>query len=261
MNARFASAPYPPLSPTHAGDRYVCMGSIRRHLFITLALITVGALATWWVMVDMAQRQIAALEAEQVAMQVELDSFQAMIDRLGRSRRLGQIDVLDQVIDGTTAEVFSTTVRFVELDDRGRVLGQQEVVLPGDVIHIDTQTIRFGADDVAHGHPLRGSTLVLLRRIYSECVAPRDGIAMDVPGSVPPGYADASGDTSDWEQGLWASFWRLASEPAFARAAGVRVAQGEVVYQRMKTGQTWRLDVDAAGGVTLLPTSMAAVTP
>ena len=237
------------------------MGSIRKHLFITLALIAVGALATWWVMVDRAQRQIAALEAEQAAMQAELESFESMIDRLGRSRRLGQIDVLDQVVDGSTGDVFSTTVRFVELDDRGRVLGQQEVVLPGDVIHIDTQTIRFPADDIANGHPLRGSTLVLLRRMYSECVAPRDGIELDLPGSVPPGYADTSGDTSNWEQGLWASFWRLAAEPAFADAAGVRVAQGEVVYQRMKAGQTWRLDVDAAGGVTLLPTSMAAVTP
>lgn len=228
------------------------MPRIRTRLALTFACIAVGATATWWVMTDMAQQRIAALEAEQARMEAELEAFDDMLERLSRSRRLGRIEVLDQIIDEPTGEVINTSVRFVELDDRGRAIGEQDIDLPGDVIHIDTQTIRFPHQEVATGHPLRGSTLVLLRRLYSECVAPQDGIPLDLPGAVPPGYADANGRTSDWEQGLWASFWRLARDPDFARAAGVRVAQGEVVYQRMAPGQVWRLDVDAAGGVTLM---------
>lgn len=227
---------------------------LRYRLAITLCIAAAGAAASWWVMADMAQRRITALEAQQAQLEEELESFEAMLERLSRSRRLGRIEVLDQIIDEPTDEVLSTTMRFVELDDRGRSIGEQTVVLPGDVIHVDTQTIRFPQDDVAVGHPLRGSTLVLLRRMYSECVAPQDGVPLDLPGAVPPGYADASGTSSDWEQGLWASFWRLARDPDFAKAAGVRVAQGEVVYQRMQPGQVWQLDVDAAGGVTLLAT-------
>jgi len=227
---------------------------LRYRLAIFLVIAAAGAAASWWVMTDMAQRRIEALEAEQAQLQAELESFEAMLERLGRSRRLGRIEVLDQIIDEPTGEVFSTTMRFVELDDRGRIIGEQDIVLPGDVIHVDTQTIRFPQDDVAAGHPLRGSTLVLLRRMYSECVAPQDGVLLDLPGAVPPGYADAKGTSSDWEQGLWASFWRLARDPDFAKAAGVRVAQGEVVYQRMQPGQVWQLDIDAAGGVMLLAT-------
>ena len=231
------------------------MGKVRRRLVLAIAIAGLGAGASWWVMTDIAQRRIAELEHQQAVMQAELDAFEAMVHRLGRARRLGQIDVLDQVVDDSTGAVVSTTVRFVELDDSGRSIGEQEIMLPGDVIHVDTQTIRFPADDVAAGHPLRGSTLVLLRRMYSESLAPQDGIALDVPGAVPPAYAGVDGEHSAWERGLWASFWRLASDPAFAEAAGVRVAQGEVVYQRMKVGQSWRLDVDALGGVTLLATA------
>jgi len=230
------------------------MGKLRRRFVLAIVIAGLGAGASWWVMTDVAQRRIAELEHQQAELQAELDAFEAMVDRLGRARRLGQIDVLDQVVDDATGAVVSTTVRFVELDDSGRSIGVQEIMLPGDVIHVDTQTIRFPSSDVAAGHPLRGSTLVLLRRMYSESLAPQDGIALDVPGAVPPGYAGVDSEYSAWERGLWASFWRLASDPAFADAAGVRVAQGEVVYQRMTVGQSWRLDVDAVGGVTLLAT-------
>ena len=124
-------------------------------------------------------------------------------------------------------------------------------MLPGDVIHVDTQTIRFPSERCCGGSPAAWvRRLVLLRRMYSESLAPQDGIALDVPGAVPPGYAGVDGEHSAWERGLWASFWRLASDPAFAAAAGVRVAQGEVVYQRMKP---W----GSRGGWTWMPSAVS----
>ena len=38
----------------------------------------------------------------------------------------------------------------------------------GRVIYLDGLTVRFDPEDVAAGHPLRGRTLVLLRRIFSD---------------------------------------------------------------------------------------------
>ncbi|MCH2137799.1 MAG: hypothetical protein MK074_01955 [Phycisphaerales bacterium] len=230
------------------------MVRLQQRLLLALVLTGIGAASVWWVIDSAAQRRISELEAQQAELEAEVVAFEAMIDRLGRARRLGQIEVLDQVTDPATSEVLSTTVEFVELDDDGRAIGTQVATLPGDVIHVDTQTIRFPTDDVASGHPLRGATLVLLRRMYSDCIAPIDGVPLDVPGAVPPGYASEDGSHGAWAQGLWGSFWRLASDPAFAAAAGVRVAQGEAVYQQMSPGQVWQLDVDAAGGVTLMAT-------
>ena len=227
------------------------MGAFRRKTGLTLCIAACGAALSWWVMTDWANRHIAALEAQQAQLEAEIVAFEAMVDRLGRARRLGQIEVLDQVRDDA-GNVLNTSVKFVELDDDGRALAEQQLQLPGDVIHVDTLTIRFPADDVAAGHPLRGSTLVLLRRLYSDDLAPKDGVPIDTPGAVPPGYSAADGTSAAWERGMWASFWRLAADRAFAEAAGVRVAQGEVVYQRMRPGQVWQLDVDALGGVTLL---------
>ncbi|MGA1392666.1 MAG: hypothetical protein ACO38W_05860, partial [Phycisphaerales bacterium] len=53
----------------------------------------------------------------------------------------------------------------------------------------------------------------------------------------------------------WRNFWRLASSADAASAAGLRVAQGEAVYKRVAPGETYELLVEAAGGMTLVPTA------
>ena len=64
-------------------------------------------------------------------MQAELEAFEAMVDRLGRARRLGQIDVLDQVVDDSTGAVVSTTVRFVNSMTVGVPSGSRRSCCPG----------------------------------------------------------------------------------------------------------------------------------
>ncbi len=104
---------------------------------------------------------------------------------------------------------------------------------------------------MAEGHPQRGRTLVLLRRIYSDRMAPSDGFAIDTPGPIPPGYA--IGQTGNYQKRLWEYFWQLATDAQAAAAAGVRVAQGEAVYKPVRAGQIYELIVDGAGGMNLMP--------
>ena len=116
---------------------------------------------------------------------------------------------------------------------------------------VDAWSVKFHHDDVAAGHPLRGRTLLLLRRIYSDRMAPIDGYPIDVPGAIPPGYA--VGEIASFEKRLWEHFWEIATDPRLASAMGVRVAQGEAVYKPLRVGQVYELIVDAAGGMSLLP--------
>ena len=174
----------------------------------------------------------------------------AMIERLNRSRRVAHIQVLDQQV-APDGEVLWTDLLLIELDDDGSELAHQQFTLPGDVLFVDAWSVKFHHEDVADGHPLRGQTLVLLRRLYSDRMAPIDGYPLDVPGAIPPGYA--TGELAEFEKRGWEHFWELATDPAAAAAMGVRVAQGEAVYKPVRPGHVYELIVDAAGGMSLAP--------
>lgn len=183
-------------------------------------------------------------------MQQRVEEREQMIERLSTSRRLAHVKVEKQTRN-TSGRIVETQFRFIELDERGAELASQDITLPGEVVYIDAWTVKFAHDDVAQGLPMTGRTLVLLRRIYSDQIAPAEGPMIDTPGAVPPAYAVS--DEGRFEQRLWTQFWRIASDPELAASMNVRVAQGEAVYKRVRAGQTYELIVDAAGGMSLTP--------
>lgn len=196
------------------------------------------------------QKTNEALERMNADLQKRIEVREKMIDRLTRSRRLAHLQISDQTID-SSGKIASTDLNFIELDDDGSELARQSFTLPGDVIYVDAWTIKFSHDLVAAGDPLAGHTLVLLRRMYSDKLAPADGPEIDTPGAVPPAYAVS--DAGKFEQQVWKQFWSIATDSKLATSLGVRVAQGEAVYKRVRTGQTFELIVDAAGGMSLTP--------
>ena len=206
--------------------------------------------AYWRINASDLRRALDEMEALRQEMEQRLEAKEAMIQRLNRSRRLAHIHVLDQRADAD-AEILETDLLFVELDEEGGEIARQEFTLPGEVVFVDAWAVKFHHTEVAEGHPLRGRTLLLLRRIYSDRMAPVDGYPIDVPGAIPPGYA--VGEIASFEKRLWEHFWQIATDPRLAAAMGVRVAQGEAVYKPLRTGQVYELIVDAVGGMSLVP--------
>jgi len=218
-----------------------------------LTAATIGAVVVGGVGLlihDTKQRTIDELREMNDDMQLRLDRHRAMIERLSRTRRVAHVHVPQQNTD-ENGEVVSTTLEFIELDDEGGELGRQTFTVPGGIVFVDAWTVKFEADDVAHGHPMRGRSLCLLRRIYSDQLAPKDGLEIDTPGAIPPGYA--ASELSRYEKSLWENFWEIASDWSTARAMGVRVAQGEAVYKPVRQGQRFELVLDAVGGMSLTP--------
>jgi hypothetical protein len=203
------------------------------------------------------RRALEELRVLNDQMAEKLSQREAMIGRLSRSQRIAHVQVIDQqpADDGTIA---TTSVDFIELDDAGSEIARQSITVPGDVLFVDAWTVKFDASLVAEGDPLRGKSLVLLRRIYSDRMPPQDGIALDVPGAIPPGYS--VGEVGAFERQLWNSFWELAGDPDIAAEMGVRVAQGEAVYKPVRQGQTYELIADAIGGLSLRPLGATALT-
>jgi hypothetical protein len=226
------------------------MAPLIRTVVVSLFLCGLAALGYWkWTHDEQAQT-IAELKALQSQMEHQLAQRQSMIDRLSRSRRIAHVQVLDQKRDDVGA-VDQTDLLFIELNDNGAELARQTFTIPGDVLFVDAWTVKFDAERVAEGHPMMGRTLVLLRRIYSDRIAPKDGKPIDTPGAIPPGYA--ASDVGEFEKRVWENFWEIATNTEAAARLGVRVAQGEAVYKPVRAGQTYELIVDAVGGMSLMP--------
>ena len=232
------------------------MQTLLRILLIAGLIGAVVLAGSAWIARNDRLRAAEAMWELEAEMQRRVAEHEAMIERLSRDHRLAHLHVVsqDRAADGS---VLLTHLRFIEIDDDGREIARQDVQLPGAVIHVDALTIRFAREDVATGHPMRGRTLVLLRRLYSDALAPRDGVQLDVPGAIPPAYS--GGDAAHFERQIWEEFWRLATDAERAAEAGVRVAQGESVYLPMEAGRAYELRVEAAGGMVLAPIGMSSL--
>lgn len=207
----------------------------------------------------MQSRYEALLQKQNIQLREERQMLTRMVDRLGRSHRLAQIVVTDQ-------SPSETSLLLVELDDSGNPLSRQCFTIPGEVAFFDGLVVKFSPESVAQGHPLRGRSIALLRRVYCENQAPQDGFDLDHPGDIPPGYrlvgetaVNRSSDTAasdkankaQFEKRIWSQFWAIANDPILAEELGVRVAQGEAVYKPMKPGVLYELTIDAVGGLNL----------
>ncbi len=225
---------------------------VLRSSLTTILIAAVFIAAFWHLRDDEYRRMNAELRALNEEMAERLEEREAMLDRLSASRRVAHVHIVDQDLSDDDS-VRSTTLKFIELNEQGRPIGEQVFTIPGRVLYIDGWTVRFPHDMVAAGHPLYGRTMVLFRRIYSEMTAPIDGEMIDTPGAIPPGYA--ADDPARLEKRLWDQFWQIASDATLAREMNVRVAQGEAVYKPVEAGQSYELVVDAAAGMTLVPMS------
>ncbi|MFZ4722516.1 MAG: hypothetical protein ACOYMI_05130 [Phycisphaerales bacterium] len=229
-----------------------CIGLLLGGGWLTVSLVQTARL----------QRQVAELER---AIEAERALRARVLERLGSARRLARIEVVQQHrADDPSARALSaasvaelpasgilTTLDFIELDPDGREIGRRRVRVPGTTVFLDAWTVRFPQGSVAEADPLRGRTLTLLRRVYSDRMPPADGVALDTPGAVPGGYAASAG--ARFEQALWKRFWSLATDAEAAQQAGVRVAQGEAVYKPVAPGQRYDLEVESSGGLILKP--------
>jgi len=172
-----------------------------------------------------------------------------VIERLNVERRVAEIEVLERHTD-EHGEVLQTVIRMTEVGRKGQSLAPQMFGVAGRFPHFDALVIKFDNALVAHGDQLRGRSLALFRRVYGETQAPEDGYWLGRRGDVPDVYR-VSPDPSEFEVNLWREFWSYATDPAKARSAGVRVAQGEAVYAPMSPGECWTLTLEADGGLNL----------
>jgi hypothetical protein len=208
-----------------------------------LALLTIGG-SVWlffYYTHNGAQQQIAQLEQKN-------DELQQIKGRLETDRRVARILVTDQkTVDGK----MKTTLLFVEYTRDGDALPAKEFTIDGNEAHFDAEVVKFKDQYVEAGDPLRGRSIMLFVRVYGADQAPQDGFPIDTPGAIPEIYRGSDPRVSDFEQDLWADFWKLYNDRDARDARGIRGLNGEGLYGQFNAGHVYTITLRADGDGTI----------
>ncbi len=204
--------------------------------------------------VQLLQEQTAAIEG----LTADLAESQAQVEQLELSlwlskvdHRLARLEVLDQGPSPDAPERLITRVRFQDLDDTGEPAGPaREITIDGKVIYIEGLVIKFGDEYVEAGDSLRGTSVAVFKRVFSEHQAPSEGTELDQPRTHPlPHRGDELPDP--FYDDLWRNFWNYANDPELAASKGVRSIHGEAPSMELRPGKTYRIELRASGGLSI----------
>ena len=240
---------------------------------LIVLLSALAGIAGWWTYVvreevlgnelelEKARTELTAVQGqlEQSRREVELKTRQLQELRvrlalLKIDHRVARIEVVAQEpVPGEDGEV-RTTIRFIEYDEDGQPIGEeQELTIEGSQLYLESLVIKFDDDYVEAGEFLRGTSLCLFNRVFSESVAPRDGVEIDRRGSHPNPYT--GGDSADelFQAELWEHFWEYANDPEAAAEKGVRAIHGEAPFMKVRPGRSYEVELRSSGGLSIRP--------
>jgi hypothetical protein len=195
----------------------------------------------------------AMLESRIGELESELETRDLQLGFLRERKRVARVEVLEQLEDPAARGGKVTRLRFVELDPAGQPYGAgSEFGIAGDIAYFEALIIKFDDDFVVRNDLLKGSSLLLFRRIFGEYQAPADGFELDTVGQLPASYSPEHVDTA-FHRDLWARFWEYALDPSVARQSGVRAMHGEAPFIKLLPGRSYELELRTSGGLTIRP--------
>jgi len=140
-----------------------------------------------------------------------------------------------------------TTIRFVETarDDKLQKVVEKEYTIEGDIIHFDALIVKFGEKMVMDG---KEKALYLWRRVYSENMAPENGLPIEESGGEPNRYSDLLKLLPANQRALfWTNIWDLANDPEKLKQYDIRAIYGNVLYSKLKKGLIYVFKISPSG--------------
>ena len=181
----------------------------------------------------------------------ELSIKEIQLGFLRERRRVASIEVLEQRQDPGRPGGQVTRFNFQELDPNGKPYSEGNgYEIDGDLLYIDALVIKFDDTFVESNDLLRGSSLLLFRRLFGEHQSPADGFVIDSVGQFPRAYSPEEG-APPFHRDLWKRFWDYALDPEMVRESGVRAMQGEAPFIKLAPGKKYEVDLRTSGGLTI----------
>lgn len=166
--------------------------------------------------------------------------------RLSASRRVAQVDILDQRTIDSGRSV--TTLRWQEIAQDGSLGVPQTIDVFGNTAYFEAMVIKFEHERVGKAEPGHAGSLTLFRKIFGDQQEPASGFKL--PDAADPTTASAR-EEDPLGNMLWTRFWDFLEDPRIAEQFGIRVAQLEAPAVPVRPGQTWQITLDAAGGLNV----------
>jgi hypothetical protein len=196
--------------------------------------------------------EIRRQNAEIAKLNENIAKLETALTLLKVDHRVAKLTAVDQTTDESSGEM-STLVDFVELNDEGQPMDTpRQFRIRGDVVFIDNWIVKFDDKYVQENDIERGTSLVLFRRIFGERQQPIEGFPLDAIGSAPRAYQRGS-KMSDFEKRIWDDFWAIANDPTKAEELGIRAAHGQAVSMKVQKGKSYRVDLRASDGLSIVP--------
>ena len=174
-----------------------------------------------------------------------------------------RVDALARDPDGGEPEMTLTFAQYAPGTETPSL--RKTMTLPGEEFYIDALLVKFERKLVEEGEGLRGKSLLFFRRAFGDRQKPVEGVPLYLQSAETAGSEGIPDrlridvQPSDYERQVWTRFWTYANDPAQAREAGIRVAQGEAVHTRAVQGQVYKVTLSAAHGLSLVPRLPAAM--
>lgn len=222
---------------------------------VKVVFLTVVVSAGWvglWVFErrSSTEGKLREAEAKLVAERQRNEQLRGVVQHLQSEQRVADVIVLDQSKDAA-GNVAQTKLLFQEYRKDGTPLPAQHIAFEGRMAHVDAMVIKFQGRYVEDKDPLRGRSIALFTKIFGDKQTPEQGYMIDKPGHVPAVYQGADPKVSQFEQQLWADFWKLAEDRSYREQMGVDVVQGESVWWPFDTGFLYTITLQADGGLVL----------
>lgn len=205
-------------------------------------LVTAGSIGYW------AYDREFSTAAKVQELEQQKQTLQHIVQRLSGEKRIAEVLVTGQeMVDGQ----IKTTLLFVE-ELRGGPApapAPKSFTIDGKLVHLDAMVIKFDRDFVGKEDPLRGHSIALFTKFFGEKQEPEKGFTIDEPGQIPEIYRGADPKTSEFEQGLWRDFWRLADDAAYRQEKGVRIANGQGLWWSLEKDRIYTISIESDGGL------------
>ncbi len=223
-----------------------------RHL-ITVAVF---GLAAAFMALRFGSYEVSKLKTRIGELEEERTRLVEYAQRLTASRRVAQVDILDQQKLGPGR--FSTMLRWQEMTEDGRLGAPQTVEVFGSSVYFEALVIKFEHRHVGAGDSGRDASMAMFRRIFGDQQEPMTGYPL--PQDANP-LAESAMKSDPLGSILWARFWDFIDDPKTCEEYGVRVAQIEAPSVPVKPGQSWQIRIDAAGGLNIRKIADRPVAP
>ena len=202
--------------------------------------------------VALRDEQIDQLNKNVAELKVAIEKLETRIALLKVDHRVAKLTVVEQGPKEEGGMTFST-VEFVELNDEGEPIDTpRKFELPGDTVYVDYLVVKFDDKYVEEKDIDRQTSLCLFSRIFGDEQKPIDGYALDKVNSQPSAYA-RGGQMSDFEREIWDDFWSIANDEAKAKEKGIRAAHGQALSMKVQKGKTYRIQLRASDGLSIVP--------